>query len=74
MRLPVEYAPLAYGIIQAAITTGVATVIATWQTLGWQGFPMAWLGAWSVAWLTMLPVVAGISPLIQRAVKRMTET
>jgi hypothetical protein len=30
-RLPQQYAPLVYGIVQAAITTAVATVIATLQ-------------------------------------------
>jgi hypothetical protein len=30
-RLPQQYAPLVYGIVQAAITTAVATAIATLQ-------------------------------------------
>jgi peptidoglycan/LPS O-acetylase OafA/YrhL len=69
-HFPQRYAPYAYGILQAAITTAVATAIAI--------FPLAhssmefierWMLAWGVAWLTMLPVVLVASPIIQRAVQ-----
>jgi hypothetical protein len=33
-RLPGRYVPFAYGIIQAAMTTGVATAIAIARTVG----------------------------------------
>ncbi len=72
-RIPHAYAPFVYGIIQAAITTAVATAIATDKSMGLGGFLPAWLKSWGLAWLTMLPVVIGISPLIQRAVLAVTE-
>ena len=72
-RIPRRYAPFVYGIIQAAITTAVASGIATWQMSEWGYFFFErWLFAWAVAWVTMLPVVIGISPLIQRAVLAIT--
>ena len=72
-RLPRRYAPLVYGIIQAAITTAVATAIATHHLtdLGMRFFE-EWSFAWALAFLTMLPVVVFISPLIQRCVLAMT--
>jgi peptidoglycan/LPS O-acetylase OafA/YrhL len=69
--LPQKYVPYAYGILQAALTTAVATAIAI--------FPLAhsalefferWALAWGIAWVTMLPVVVLASPLIQRACQR----
>ena len=72
-RLPQRYAPFAYGIIQAAITTGVATWIATRQLTPFgMHFVDQWLFAWAIAWATMLPVVVFITPLIQRIVRAMT--
>lgn len=71
--LPKRYAPFVYGIIQAAITTAVATAIATRRStdLGPQ-FLEQWALAWLAAFLTMLPVVIFIAPLIQRAVSALT--
>jgi hypothetical protein len=72
-RLPPRYAPLVYGIIQAAITTAVATAIATHQLTDFGvRFLAQWASAWLLAWLTMLPVVVLIAPWVQRAVAIMT--
>jgi len=45
-RLPQQYAPLVYGIIQAAITTAVATAIATYQLTH---FNMRFVEEWLLA-------------------------
>jgi hypothetical protein len=72
-RLPRQYAPLVYGIIQAAITTAVATAIATHHLTDFgMRFVEQWLFAWALAFLTMLPLVAFVSPLIQRCVLALT--
>ena len=72
-RLPQQFAPLVYGIIQAAITTAVATAIATLQLTDFNmRFAEEWLLAWGVAFLTMLPVVVFVAPLIQRCVLALT--
>jgi hypothetical protein len=45
-RLPSRYAPFIYGIIQAWLTTGVATALATLRVTG---FSAAWIGDWVTA-------------------------
>jgi Protein of unknown function (DUF2798) len=73
VRLPQKYAPLVYGVIQAAITTAVATAVATQQVTVFNArFLHEWLFAWGLAFLTMLPVVVFVSPLIQRCVSALT--
>jgi len=72
-RLPRQWAPLIYGVIQAAITTGVATAIATLQLTDFKlRFVEEWLFAWGLAFLTMLPVVIFVSPFIQPCVLALT--
>jgi len=72
-RLPHQYAPLVYGIIQAAITTAVATAIATYQLTDFSmRFAEEWLFAWVISFLTMLPVVVFAAPFIQRCVLALT--
>jgi hypothetical protein len=69
-----QLAPYIYGVIQAAITTAVATAIAIHQLtdLGFL-FLRQWLWAWSVGWLTMLPIVIFVAPFIQRFVIALTQ-
>jgi hypothetical protein len=70
-RLPRQYAPLVYGIIQAAITTAVATAIATHHLTDFNMRVVEeWLFAWTLAFLTMLPLV--VAPFIQRCVLALT--
>lgn len=73
-RLPRRYAHFVYGMIQAAITSAVATAIATYQIASADlQFALHWLGCWSLSLATMLPVVLLVAPLIQRAVYSLTE-
>ena len=73
-KLPARYGMFLYGVIQAAVTTGVATAIATHAMSGFgMAFIEHWSKAWGLAWLTMLPLVVGLSPLIRRAVLAVTE-
>lgn len=72
-RLPQRYAPFVYGIVQAGITTAIASAVTTLQLTGFgMAFFARWAYGWSLSWLTMLPVVIGIAPLIQRAVVALT--
>jgi peptidoglycan/LPS O-acetylase OafA/YrhL len=73
-HLPYRYAPYAYGILQAAITTAVATAIAIYPLAhSALEFVERWMVAWVIAWLTMLPVVLVAAPVIQRTVMRLFE-
>lgn len=73
-RLPRRFVPYVYGMIQAAITTGVATAIAAGQlATPDMHFVRYWLSCWLLSWATMLPVVVLVAPLIQRIVASLTE-
>ena len=74
MKLPHWLAPYIYGIFQAGITTALATAIAVHrhQGLG-MAFAEEWVPAWLLSWVAMLPIVIGISPLIQRFVHAIVE-
>lgn len=73
-KIPLRYASYVYGVIQAGITTAVATAIATLQ-MGDNGEPLMlrWATSWLLAWMTMLPVVILVAPMIQRAVASITD-
>jgi hypothetical protein len=61
------------GIIQAAITTAVATAIATHHLTDFNmRFVEEWFFAWGISFLTMLPVVIFVAPFIQRCVLALT--
>lgn len=71
--IPKRFAPLMYGVLQAAITSAVATTVAVLQVPE-RGLDavLYWLACWSLSWLAMLPVVILVSPLLQRAVRSLT--
>jgi hypothetical protein len=71
--IPKRFAPLTYGILQAAITSAVATTVAVLQSPE-HGLDavLYWLACWSLSWLAMLPVVIAVSPLLRRAVQSLT--
>lgn len=72
--MPGSWAPTIYGVIQSAVTTALATAIATVNLMGFHVASVAvWLTSWAVAWVTMLPVVVLVSPLIRKAVDAMTD-
>lgn len=72
--LPKQFAPLTYGVMQAAVTSAVATTVGMLQTpFNGSNAAIHWLLNWSLSWLAMLPVVVLISPLLQRAVLSLTK-
>ena len=73
VKLQRRYAPFIFGIIQATITTGIATAIATpfHANAVWDFFAQ-WVSAWALAWAAMLPLVIFLAPLIWRAVNAVT--
>lgn len=71
VQLPQRFAALAYGVIQSAITTAVATTVAAFKG-GPTGYAAItyWVSCWTVAWLAMLPIVILVSPVIQKVILR----
>lgn len=74
-KLPHRYASLVYGAIQAAITTGIASAIATFSVMNFTATSIeVWGWAWAYSLAIMLPVVMVFAPLIQRLVRNITST
>jgi Protein of unknown function (DUF2798) len=75
MLIPPQYASFVFGVIQATITTGVTSAVATLRAAplssAWFG---DWLVAWVIAWAMMLPIVIFGAPLMQRLMQAMTGT
>ena len=72
MIIPSRCAPFVYGVIQAAITTGVASAVATLRVAPLSSAWIADLVAWAIAWAAMLPVVVFAAPLMQHLVQAIT--
>ncbi len=74
MELPRWLAPYIYGVFQAGVTTALATAIAVHRHLGLGlAFAEEWALSWLISWLAMLPIVIGVSPLIQRCVHALVQ-
>ncbi len=73
-RLPGHCAHFVFGVIQAAMTTGFATAIATYQAMAFTGsFLEQWLMSWLESWAVVLPVVILAAPLIRGVVAAVTD-
>jgi hypothetical protein len=71
IRIPEDRAPMIFGVIQAGLTSLIASGIGIYQLSGLgKGFALNWLFAWLTAWAMMLPIVIFAAPHIQRAVLR----
>ncbi len=71
---PRRYVHLVYGVLQSGLTSGVASGIASLPLWASGQFWQAWITAWALAWLTMLPLVVFAAPLIQRLAYAMTRS
>ncbi|MFM9975276.1 MAG: DUF2798 domain-containing protein [Beijerinckiaceae bacterium] len=69
IRIPEERAPVVFGIIQAGLTSLVASGVGVYQLSGFGPDTMVnWFLAWLTAWAMMLPIVIFAAPHIQRIV------
>lgn len=68
-RLPARYGHYLFAVIQSALTTAIASAVATVQVLGLKLAVLpVWLLAWLIAWLTVIPIVLVAAPFIRRIV------
>lgn len=72
LGIPRRYGHFVFGVLQAGLTTAIATAIAGLPFLAESTFLLHWLGAWAVAWAAMTPVVLLASPVIRRLVEVLT--
>ena len=61
-----RYAHFVFGVLQSALTSGIATAIASLSFLQAGGFFGHWIHAWLVSWILMLPIVVFAAPAIRR--------
>ena len=72
LYVPRRHAHYLYGVIQAGITCGVATLIAHLSFMQGSDASAGLFLSWLLSWLTMVPIVLLSAPLIRRAVNRLT--
>lgn len=65
-RLPFWARPYLFAALQALVTTGVSTYVAT-------GAGVWWLGVWSLSWVMIVPIVLLQAPLIMRVLDQVCE-
>jgi Protein of unknown function (DUF2798) len=65
-KLPRRYAHFLFGIVQSALTSAVASAIASAHLLAEGTFVTHWLRSALLAWLVMLPVVLFAAPFIRK--------
>lgn len=72
-KLPNSWSHFVFGALQSALTSGVASAIASFPRWAESDFFRSWLIAWSLAWLAMLPLVVVAAPVIRRITTLLTE-
>jgi hypothetical protein len=65
-RLSPRYRPHATAVIQSAITSAIAAVIASPSGLALDALLVYWFKAWLLAWASIIPFVLLATPLIKR--------
>lgn len=73
MRIPVRFAPIAFGALLSAIMVALvsAFVIAVTQGLH-AGFAAQWLKSCATTWPVAFPTVTLVAPWVRRIVGRLT--
>ena len=64
--LPRAFAPYLFAMMQSAITTGVASAIASHPFAAEGLFAGHWLRAWATSFAIMLPIVLLMAPALRR--------
>lgn len=65
LGIPRRYIHFVFAVIQPGLTCLIAAAIASLPSLATDDFLRNWLASWSIAWLTMLPVVLLVAPAIR---------
>ncbi|HEY5796442.1 MAG TPA: DUF2798 domain-containing protein [Bosea sp. (in: a-proteobacteria)] len=70
--IPRRFSHVAFGIIQAGLTSAIATGVAVLAGPDASASLLRWASSWLLSWGMMLPVVIFAAPFIRRAVEAMT--
>jgi len=71
-RIPRRFSHVVFGIIQAGLTSAIATSVAVLSNPDGSASLTRWASSWLLSWAMMLPVVVFAAPFIRRAVEAMT--
>ena len=75
MRKPTihnRYSHYLYGVLQSAITCGIAAAITIYRSPMSEHYFQDWSMSWLLSWITMLPVVIFFAPILKRWVENLT--
>lgn len=72
LRIPRRYGHFVFGVLQAGMTSAVASAIASLPLLGSWAFVQNWVSSWLVAWAAIVPLVILVAPAIRRLVLALT--
>lgn len=71
-KIPREYRHFAFGAIQAGVTCGVASAIASMPFVAEGAFVSHWLRAYFFSWAAVLPIVVAAAPFVNWLAGRIT--
>jgi hypothetical protein len=72
MRISARHGHFVFGAMQSAVTSLVASGIASRAFWSSGEFLLKWLHSWLFSWMVVLPVVLLAAPLLRKAVAWMT--
>jgi uncharacterized protein DUF2798 len=70
--IPRKYSHFIFGVIQAGLTSLIASGIASFPAPTFAQFATHWLASWLIAWAVMLPAVLLAAPVIRRLANSLT--
>lgn len=65
-RINRQYRPQVFGLLQSAITSAIAALIANPKGRALGPFMLSWSTTWLLTWLSMIPVVLLAAPYVRR--------
>ncbi|MGG2397821.1 DUF2798 domain-containing protein [Pseudomonas sp. SH1-B] len=65
-RISQQYRPQVFGLLQSAITSAIAALIASPKGMAIGAFIFGWSTTWLLTWLSMIPVVLLAAPAVRR--------
>ena len=65
-RISQQYRQQVFGLLQSAVTSAIAALIASPKGMAMVAFMLNWSTTWLLTWLSMIPVVLLAAPIVRR--------
>lgn len=63
---------IAFALLMGAVTTGIISFVLLGLNVGFSsGFALKWIRAWSIGYVTVIPIILLIGPRMQAQVERL---